>query len=239
MSNDENNKANEPLEHYQQPLSFDKVWLMFQETDKQFKETDKKFQESERLLTEKFQETDKQFKETDKKFQESDRLLTEKFQKIQAFSDEVGRKIDKLAKLYGGVSENSKDVAEEFFSRGLNTKNELFGIPYTEVGHLEKSIGKLQGEYDIVLYNGDSMIVIEVKYKVHPNDVTDFIERKLPNFKKLFHEYADKKIIGGIAGLSVPNDSFERAKNHGLLVLSQSGENMQVMNEKGFEPKVF
>ncbi|MFP4622517.1 MAG: hypothetical protein ACLFM7_14500, partial [Bacteroidales bacterium] len=67
---DKNNKANEPLSDYGEPVSFNQVWKMFQETDKQFKETDK-------LLTEKFRETD--------------------------------RKIDRLAKLYGGVSENSKD----------------------------------------------------------------------------------------------------------------------------------
>ena len=228
MSNDENNKVNEPLEQYQQPLNFDKVWLMFKETDKQFKETDKKFQESERLLTEKFQETDNQFKERD-----------EEWKKIQAFSDEVGRKIDKLAKLYGGVSENSKDVAEEFFTRGLENKGSLLGIAYDQVGSLAKSTKKLQGEYDIVLYNGKTMVVIEVKYKLHPKDVTDFVERKLPNFRKLFPEYDDRKVLGGVVGMSVPSDSLQLAKENGLIVFTQSGENMQVMNEKGFEPKVF
>ena len=87
-----------------------------------------------------FQETDKQFKETDKKFKETDKLLTEKFQ-------ETDRKIDRLAKLYGGVSENSKDVAEEFFRRGLEAKSSLFGIEYTEVDHLARTSKKLQSKY--------------------------------------------------------------------------------------------
>ncbi|MBS3776788.1 MAG: hypothetical protein KGY70_16440, partial [Bacteroidales bacterium] len=68
-----------------------------------------------------FQETDKQFKETDKGMQETDKRM-----------QETDRKIDKLAKLYGGVSENSKDVAEEFFRRGLEARSSLFGIEYTE-----------------------------------------------------------------------------------------------------------
>lgn len=214
MSDKNNNQVNEPLGQYEQPLSFEKVWLMFQETDKQFKETDMKFKESERLLTEKFQES-------------------------RAFSDELGRRIDKLAKLYGGVSENSKDVAEEFFMRGLEKKKSILGLRYDQVGRLAKSTKKLQGEYDIVLYNGKTMVVIEVKYKLHPNDVNDFVERKLPNFRKLFPEYKDSKVLGGVAGMSVPYDSQELAKKHGLIVLTQSGENMQVMNEKGFELKVF
>jgi len=212
MSKKDQNDANEPLSEYGEPISFHQVWKMFQETDKQFKETDK------------------QFKETDKKFKETDKLLTEKFQ-------ETDRKIDRLAKLYGGVSENSKDVAEEFFRRGLEAKSSLFGIEYTEVDHLARTSKKLQGEYDIVLHNGEYTIIIEVKYKLHPDDVTDFINRKLPNFKPLFREYADKRIIGAVAGMSVPSDSYELAENQGLLVLTQSGENMSVMNPEGFRWK--
>ena len=197
---DKNNKANEPLSDYGEPVSFNQVWKMFQETDKKFKETDK-------LLTDKFQETD--------------------------------RKIDRLAKLYGGVSENSKDVAEEFFRRGLETRSSLFGIEYTEVDHLARTSKKLQGEYDIVLHNKAYIIVIEVKYKFHPDDVLDFVNRKLVRFKPLFREYADKKIIGAVAGLSVSSDSYELAAKQGLLVLTQSGDNMTVMNPEGFRWKEY
>jgi hypothetical protein len=204
---DKNNKANEPLSDYGEPVSFNEVWKMFQETDKKFQETDK-------FLTEKFQETDRKFQETD-------------------------RKIDRLAKLYGGVSENSKDVAEEFFRRGLEARNSLFGIEYTEVDHLARTSKKLQGEYDIVLHNKAYIIVIEVKYKLHPDDVMDFINRKLVHFKPLFREYADKKIIGAVAGMSVPSDSYELAAKYGLLILTQSGDNMTVMNPEGFRWKEY
>ena len=168
-----------------------------------------------------FQETDRMFKETGKKFEETD------------------RKIDRLAKLYGGVSENSRDVAEEFFRRGLEALNALFGIPYDQVARLEKRTRQLQGEYDIVLYNGEYMVVIEVKYKLHPDDVEDFLNRKLPAFKPLFPEYTDQKIIGAVAGMSVPADSYETAEKNGLLVLTQSGENISVMNPRDFVIKEF
>ena len=168
-----------------------------------------------------FEKVWKMFQETDKKMQETD------------------RKIDKLARLYGGVSENSRDVAEEFFRRGLEAREELFGIPYDQVARLEKKTRKLQGEYDIVLYNGDYMIVIEVKYKLHPDDVEDFIHRKLPAFKPLFPEYGDKKIIGGVAAMAVPIHSYELAEKNELLVLTQSGESISVMNPKDFVLKEF
>lgn len=89
------------------------------------------------------------------------------------------------------------------------------------------------------MYNGDKMFVIEVTYKLHPNGVQDFVNRKLPTFKLLFNEYADREIIGGLSGMSVPVDSYELAQENGLLVLTQSGENIQVMNPKGTELRYF
>ncbi|MCF8304253.1 MAG: hypothetical protein K9I94_13335 [Bacteroidales bacterium] len=103
--------------------------------------------------------------------------------------------------------------------------------------HLARTSKKLQGEYDIVLHNSEVIVVIEVKYKVHPDDVEDFINRKLPNFKPLFKEYSDKELIGGMAGMSIPKASYELAAKHGLLVLTQTGENITVMNPDDFKPK--
>jgi Holliday junction resolvase-like predicted endonuclease len=213
MSKKDQDNTEEPLSEYGEPLSFKQVWKMFQETDKMFKETEKRFRDTEK----RFRDTEKRFKETDKKMQETD------------------RKIDKLAKLYGNVSENSKDVAEEFFKRGLEAKGSIFGIEYEEVDHLERISKKQQGEFDIVLHNGKYVVVMEVKYKLHPDDVTDFVNRKLPKFTKLFHEYADKTLLGAVAGMSVPTVSYDLAEKYGLLVLTQSGENITVMNPEGFE----
>jgi len=210
MAKDKNNNTNEPLSDYGQPLTFEKAWRMFQETDRMFKETEKRFKDIEQS----FKEMEKRSKETD-------------------------LNIDKLANLYGGVSENSRDVAEEFFRRGLEARDSLFGIPYDQVARLQKKTRQLQGEFDIVLYNGDYMVVIEVKYKLHPDDVEDFVNRKLSAFKPLFPEYADKKLIGAVAAMSVPSSSYELAEKNGLLVLTQSGENISVMNPPDFDYEAY
>ena len=195
-------------------LSFEQIYLLFRDTDRRWQETNLRFQEEER------------------KWKESKADAERKWQ-------EVGERIDRLAKMYGGVSENSKDFAEDFFYRGLCNRDELLGITYEEVGrNMQKRTKKLQGEYDIVLYNGDTIVVIEVKYKLHPNDVQDFHDRKLPNFKILFKEYADKKIVGGVAGLSIPEDSIALAEKLGLIVLCNSGDNVQVANSKDFVPDI-
>jgi len=68
-------KLNEPLEHYAEPLNFEKVWLMFQETDK-------KFQETERLIKKQSKETDKQMKETDRRMKKLQGLFITQWGKL-------------------------------------------------------------------------------------------------------------------------------------------------------------
>lgn len=245
MSQKKQKNVNEPLSDYGQPVTFEQVWKMFQETNRQFHEIEKRFKENdkERKKTDRqIKETDQQIKETDQQIKETGEQMKETDRKIKETGEQMkvtDRKIDKLAKLYGGVSENNCDVAEEFFRKGLESRNSLFGITYEEVGRLEKRKKNLQGEYDIVLYNGDEIVVIEVKYKLHPDDVADFVNRKLPRFKILFPEYKDKKIIGAVAGMSVPSSSYELALKHGFLVLTQSGEHITVMNPEHFKCKTF
>ena len=126
------------------------------------------------------------------------------------------------------------EKSSKYPQTGLHLTSPLLSFLFKNISYLI-----LQGEYDIVLHNGGYAIVIEVKYKVHPDDVLDFVNRKLVNFKPLFPEYASKKTLGAVAGMSVPTESYRLAAKHGLLVLTQSGENLSVMNPEGFRWKEF
>ena len=57
------------------------------------------------------------------------------------------------------------------------------------------------------------------------------------SFCKKSIEYADKKLIGVVAAMSVPSSSYELAEKNGLLLLTQSGENISVMNPPDFNYK--
>ena len=56
----------------------------------------------------------------------------------------------------------------------------------------------------------------------------------MPNFRALYPEYSDKALVGAVAGLSVPSESERLAKSFGLLVLTQSGDDICLLNEEGF-----
>ena len=67
----------------------------------------------------------------------------------------------------------------------------------------------------------------------------DFYNRKLPNFRKLYPEYNDKELIGALAALSVPQASIDKAFQYGFLVLTQSGNDLTVVNKEDFELKSY
>ena len=87
-----------------------------------------------------------------------------------------------------------------------------------------------QSEYDIVMVNGTSVGIVEVKYKAHINDL-EKVHTKIKRFKCDCPEFKDHTIYGGIAALSVPSDVIKAAEAQGLFVLQQKGEHLLVQTE--------
>ena len=133
-------------------------------------------------------------------------------------------KLDKLAKLYGGSANNQGDVAEEFYYNSLKDKLKVGGIQFD---YIEKNVTRrknnVEDEYDILLINGKVVYIIEVKYKTHPRDLERIINKKHPNFKKLYPEYKDYKHLLGIATFHITDELKEDALRMGINVLQRKG----------------
>jgi len=161
------------------------------------------------------------FQETDKKFEKTERLVRD------------------LSKNIGGLGNNVGQATEEYFLAALEKMEELAGVKIEHVGRLKKRKKNLQGEYDAVVFGKDTLIVVEIKHRLDGNNVSDFYTNSLPAFRKLFPEYADRKILGAVAGMIVEKAAMKLANNKGLLVLTPSGQTISVLNPKGFRPKSF
>ena len=148
--------------------------------------------------------------------------------------EELETTLQKMSERLGGIGNNLGDVAEDFFYDGLNTKKRLGKIHFDDVA---RNVHVKKGEYDIVLYNKDSVGVVEVKHKLHPDDVKKFAQVTIPLFKKELPQYAHLKTYGAVAGLSVPKDSRELAEKLGLFVITQSGDSLKTVNSAEFAPK--
>jgi hypothetical protein len=137
---------------------------------------------------------------------------------------ETSRVIKEVGRRMGAMASNQGDVAEEFFYNTLFDKPEVGGIRFDRV--LKNVSGGKPGhqaEFDVVMHNGSSMAIVEVKYKVHANDIEQ-VQRQIERYRDIFPEYKDYKLFGGIAGFSVPDDVARAAREEGLFVLKRKGD---------------
>ncbi|ETR72198.1 MAG: hypothetical protein OMM_07648 [Candidatus Magnetoglobus multicellularis str. Araruama] len=89
----------------------------------------------------------------------------------------------------------------------------------------------MKGEYDVVLTNTHSILVVEVKYKLTCEYVTNFYKKSLPKFKLLFPEYSGHKIYGAVASYSDEDNARELAAKYGLFVLGREGQSYEIINK--------
>ncbi len=165
-----------------------------------------------------FKETDRRFKETDAKFKETDK----KFKETQKM---VGNLTNSWGEFVEGIVMPS--VIQMFNERNIEIE---------KVGQRMKSHkGGETMEIDIIGDNGSYVVAIEVKSKLISNNVIDFIE-KLGRFKYFFSNYADKKLVGAVAGITVDDSIKNLAVKNGLFVIMQKGETAQIINAPDFEP---
>ncbi len=137
-------------------------------------------------------------------------------------------RLDRLGVMYGGVSENQGAAAEEFFFNSLSQSKQIGNIHFDDVQ--QKVYGGrigAQQEYDLVLLNGDSAAIVEVKYKVHPSSLEQ-LQKQLSLFKVHFPEHQHMKLYGGVAGFSIPAEVASKAHAKGYFVLKRQGESFAV-----------
>jgi hypothetical protein len=91
-------------------------------------------------------------------------------------------------------------------------------------------------EIDLLVIDTSVVILVEVKSKLKIEDVREHLIR-LGEFKDFFPEYADKQIMGAVAGIVMDENVDRFAMNQGLFVMVQSGETVQLANDPDFAPR--
>ena len=134
-------------------------------------------------------------------------------------------KLARIAEMLGGVSNNQGQVAEEFFYNTLREHPVLLGKTFDTIDkNITRSVQKIQEEYDILLYNGDTVFIIEVNDRVHPRDIETLIRRKGGNFPLLFPQHRDFQRHLGLATFSIEDAVLEEALDRGVTVLQRRGD---------------
>lgn len=202
-------------------------------TDEQMKKTDeqmKKTDEQMRKTDEQIEETGRQMRETDRKIEETSRQMKILQKETSDQLKETGRKLDKVGELLGNISNNQGAVTEEFFINSLKDTLQIGDIKFDVLlSGVELNTKKIRDEFDILLVNGDSLALIEVKYRVHPN-LIERLSKKIEHIK-MMPSYKNYKIYAGVAGFKIPQDAIELATNNGYFVLQRRGDVIETISD--------
>jgi len=236
--------------------TLEEVWALFKETDRIIKENaraaEKRSQEFDNQLKEnapaaekRSQEFDNQLKETDriikenalaaeKRSQELALQLKETERVLKQQSQELNKKLGKLGGRLGDfvVGLVKPAVVKLFQARGINVHQ-----VYQNVEANNEEL-ELATEIDLLVINGESCIVVEVKSNLSIDDVNEHLER-MKKFKPLFPEYAQKQTFGAVAGMVIPDNVTKYAYRQGFFVIGQRGEIAEILNDSKFKPTIW
>ncbi|MFK5975027.1 MAG: hypothetical protein QM493_00845 [Sulfurovum sp.] len=167
------------------------------------------------LRLEKAQEkTDEQMKKTDEQMKKTDK-------QIKALSQNID-----------GVNKSIGLEAEEFFYSSLKKNPMIANINFDYIYQNSKRDfkGETQ-EIDILLENGSSVGVVEVKNRVSQKSI-DQLDKIMERFDYFHPIYKGYSVIGAIAGKIFPKHLQEETLKKGYSVITQQGDHIEQINPK-------
>lgn len=172
-----------------------------------------------------------ELRDSQKKTDEQILELKESLGKTIERLDRIGRQLADLGLVQG-------EVAEDLFYRNIQYLFKDRNIAFSSIKRNLKKKGT--AEYDIVAANSNVVLVVEVKNKLQKRMIDSFINKRIPNFKKVFPQYSNYKLLGGIGALVVRDEIGRYAEKSGLYVLTQTSDGgASLINRKGFQAKDF
>ena len=184
------------------------------QSQQELSQSQQELSQSQQELSQAQKETDKQIKETDKQINRVSKQIGELGNRLGEFVEWQVRPA--VVRLF---QERGIDVHE--FHPGISVKRNNEGL-----------------EIDLLVVNDTDAILVEVKSKLTQRDVDEHLQR-LAKFKRLMPRFRDVKALGAVAAMIVPNEVASYACRQGLFVLVQSGENVIILNDAEFTPRVW
>jgi hypothetical protein len=171
------------------------------------------------------------FAETDKRIEKANNDLDKRIEKV---NKELSKKIGELGDTLGRF-------AEEQVKADMVSKFDQWGIPvkfYTTHAVKRDNDGQFAYEVDILIYNTEYIIAIEVKNQLKKDDIDEHITRmkKLQEFP--LPDTKGKTLLAGIASMIVGEGLDKYAESKGLFFIKPSGDTIKITNnKKTFKPR--
>ena len=211
------------MENYQN-LSWDDIKAMYAETSKLNKETG----ELIKNLSIESEKTERKIDKLSIESEKTDQLIKNLSIESEKTDRQLKQEIKNLAKLVGGMGNSNGEMAEEYFYSAFQADkffaNERFyKVRRNQIYRKEE----IEAEFDIVLLNGKSAALIEVKYNAKPDNISiEKIIEKIKYFKTLYPECEKFNIYLGVAAMSFKKGFEKELHQAGIATIRPVGKKM-------------
>jgi len=172
-----------------------------------------------------YAETDRRFKETARQMKETDRIINEKFDRLDKLFAQTREQI-------GGISRSNGEFCEEYFINCFKEDPTFMGEKYDQILEYVRPYPKavIDDEYDLILHNGNSVVLIEMKYKARLNDVGKMFS-KLESYRANYPMNKNYKIYLCLASFRFSKNIREKADEEGVVLIQQKGDKNEVISK--------
>jgi len=163
---------------------------------------------------------------------ETNRLLQRNEENLERSRIENEKRMKKFEETMGAWANNHGFFAEEYFFNSFEDgKQNFFGEKFDEIERNVKGIKKgFKDEYDILLINGKTIGIVEVKFKAHEHDIPKIL-KKGNTFRINFPEYQNHRVYLGLATMVFYPELEQECIKQGIAVVKQVGDTV-VINDK-------
>jgi hypothetical protein len=226
------------MEKNKNEITWDDIKKMNAETSKILQETIKLFNEEKQLIMEEKKRMEEERKKREIEREEEKKRMEEERKKREIEKEEERKREEKFEKQFertwehlGGISRSNGEFCEEYFINCFKENKTFLGEKFDNVLEYHRPLlPKINDEYDLVMLNGSTVVLIEVKYKAGINDVGKMFS-KLTSYRANYPQFNDYKIYLGLASFRFPDAIRERAAAEGVVLIEQRGEKIEVISE--------
>jgi flagellar biosynthesis GTPase FlhF len=186
---------------------------------------EKKQRDEERALEKKQKKEEREQEEIERKKRKEEHLA---FMKRMDRLDAIA---DKNLEQIGGISKSNGEFCEEYFINCFKENPTLFGEKFDRViENYKPDPMVINDEYDLILRNGSTIAIIEMKYKAKKDDVGKMF-LKLNSYRANHPIFNDYKIYLCLASFRFSKYVREKAAEKGIVLIQQRGEKIEVISE--------
>ena len=191
----------------------------------------------EKKLTfeERFDNLMEAFEKSHKEWVEMREKSEKEWQAIKESQKETDRKIKETNRTVFGISTSNGMIAEEMIYESL-LKNKKFGnIKFDDIHkNFQVQTEDLQPktDIDVLMVNGDTIAIIETKYKVEKDDLTELVNDKIKLFRQYYPKYSNHKIVLGVGGMAFEDGVLQTATKKGIGIIKVIGDKVEYNTDK-------